>query len=571
MVKLNNKGLSVVELIVSFVLCILVFIFVIQVVSAIEELYVNLGIKTELLNKQSLISQKLNEKFTNKKTILIKNCGNNCLTFFYKDNTSEKIKIDKNANSFIIGDDIYNFNGLGFVDSLIVTTNKTQNYNYEILTINLNVKNTIFDSGKYIIKSLYQYNSNEVVYSASTSNNAEIFLLGPSTTYKFANDVFIEPGWIVYYPSGKITINGTDVQPSKINYDEDGNGSITYRGIGEAAGSEKVRVIRKNETAKDHIVSLYNDQKDGVYLYEQFGKYIYKGANVKNYISIGNKMFRIISLDIQSHYKLDEDGNVITIDGEKQKENKYLLKVVSTDYVTDENNNNLIAFDDQTSNINQSLWMEKVCITETNCEIKKQTINRIVNDIYLQGLLNTGTGKMAIKNGIFNVGLVDFNIYKFAATNIENNVDYTYSAQTIYELEGADVTTETGVIYPGKWHGNCLEDVCGPNAGILTLTDVLFTSNNSRCLDELLVNKSGASCSKDNWLWYQNPNSEEVYRLMTRLAPLATWLLTEYNFLSSNKIYVPYKTRATLFLDANLYIAGDGSYDNPYTLYSINV
>ena len=64
--KVNNKGLSVVELIVSFVLCILVFIFIIQVVSSVEELYLNLGIKTQLLNKQTLISEKLNNTFKEK-------------------------------------------------------------------------------------------------------------------------------------------------------------------------------------------------------------------------------------------------------------------------------------------------------------------------------------------------------------------------------------------------------------------------------------------------------------------------------------------------------------------------
>ena len=71
---MDNKGLSVVELIVSFVLCILVFVFIVQVVSSVEELYINLGIKTELLNKQSLISEEMNNKFSDNKTILIKEC-----------------------------------------------------------------------------------------------------------------------------------------------------------------------------------------------------------------------------------------------------------------------------------------------------------------------------------------------------------------------------------------------------------------------------------------------------------------------------------------------------------------
>lgn len=560
--KINNKGLSVVELIVSFVLCILVFVFIIQVVSAVEELYINLGIKTELLNKQSLISEEINSKFLKNKIILIKNCGENCLTFFYKDNTYQKMQIDKELNNFIFGEAIYNFNGLGFVDALTVTLNSDRTYDKGILTINLNVKNSIFDNGKYVIKALCQYDSSETVYSPLNSDKAEIFLLGPAVSYKFSEDLFIEPGWIVYYPSGKITINESDVKPSPIEFDSDGNGFIKYRGVNEASGSEKTRTIKNHVTIKDHIINLYENSSEDIYLYSGMGRYVYKGSDPDNYLAIGSKKFRIISLDVQSQYVLDENNNIVEIDGIKQKEMKYLVKVVSEDAITDENGNDMLPFGTERSGIlSESVWSKKNC-NDGDCVMLKQYINSVVNEIYLPSLLNTGAGKLQIRNGTFNSGVVDRKIYKFYCTDCPKE---EYLAKTIYDVEGADVTWGNGATDLGKWSGNCLDEVCGPNAAIMSLTDVLFASSDAECLDTIAVER-GTSCSQKNWLWKQR---DTQYRLMTRNTINNTWVLTDVNYFGQQAMRNTYKTKATLFLDADLYEMGNGSEESPYVLYSI--
>jgi len=574
MKKINNKGLSVVELIVSFVLCLLVFIFIIQVVSSVEELYINLGIKTELLNRQALISEKINNKFLDNKTILIKSCGDDCLTFFYKNQTSEKLQIDKNNNNFIIGNDVFNFSGLGFVDSLSANITSDYAYSHSILTISLNIKNSVFDDGKYIIKAYLQFNNDEVVYSPSTSNKAEIFLLGPAVSYKFSEDLFVEPGWIVYYPSGKITINAADVKSSGLNYDSDNNAFIKYTGTGEAAGSEKTRTIKNYKLAKDYIIDSYEKSANsGIYLYSELGRYVYKGENPNNYIALGNKLFRIISLDIQSQYVIGEDGKVLTIDGIKQKENKYLLKVVSDNYLEDEEGEQLIPFgaSDSSSPIYYvSPWSREICATES-CYTESQYINTLVNNVYLKSLLNTGTGKQQIKNGTFNVGNVDRKTYRFSAYGIYSGdqTRYSYSAKEIYEVEGADFTY-AGTTDPGKWNGECVDDVCEPNAAILSLTDILFSSSNAECLDTIVI-QNGVKCVHDNWLWSQKSDTEDrqVYRLMTRASHNLTWLLTELNYLSQQTVTEKYRTKPTLYLDADLYIMGSGTKESPYVLYTM--
>ena len=570
--KVNNKGLSVVELIVSFVLCILVFIFIIQVVSSIEELYINLGIKTELLNKQSLISEELNNKFEANKTMLIKNCGEDCLVFFYKDNTSEKMQLDRTQNNFIFGEDVYNFNGLGFVDSLSVTVNDDHAYNHGILTISLNIKNSIFDNGKYVIKALYQYGNNETIYSPTNSNKAEIFLFGPAVSYKFTEDLFVEPGWIVYYPSGRITINSTDVHASKMDFDKDGNGFIKYTGVNEAAGVEKTRTIKNYETAKAKILSLYEKGNAGVYYYNGTGRYVYKGDNPNNYLTIGSTMFRILGLEIQSKYVLDENNQVVVVNGEKQKENKYLLKVVSNDYL-EENGSNLIKYGLPVALgmplWNNSIWSREIC-TGDNCTIERQHINILVNDVYLQGLLNTGTGRLQIQNATFYYGVVCYELGNCGNRTKEYKplTDATlvgdYDAKEINDFETADITWGDGSIDIGRWSGDCSEDVCEPNAGILSLTDALFASSNADCQDTIKV-RGGVPCLLNNWLF---PDSK-TERFMTRNSASNNWTRSEANLFGGLSVTIDERSRATLYLDADLYIMGIGTSESPYVLYSI--
>ena len=560
---MDKKGLSVVELIVSFILCILVFIFIIQIVSSIEELYINLGIKTNLLNKQSLIAEDINNKFYDTKTLLIKKCDTDCFTFFYKDNTSEKMFIDKESNTFHFGENTYSFQNLGFVDGLTITLTPSSNYDESILTVNLNIKNSIFDSGKYVIKAIYQFSSNETVYSANNLDGAEIFLLGPAVSYKFSEDLFIEPGWMVYYPDGTITINKNDVTPSSLEYDQDGNGYIIYTGNGAATGQTKKRVIKNYETAKDHILDLYkNSPTSGITFYDTIGKHVYKGENPNNYILIGTNMFRIISMDLQEKYVLNDQN-------EEVKENKYLLKVVSEDILADNEGNTRLPFGNARDNgplDNMSVWMKKKC-NNGECVIYKQEINRIVNEEWLAKLLNTGTGKLQIVNGTFNMGLVNWNSYNIGPNDQPKEAITNYPIKQIYDDERSDVE-----LYEdrdeGTWHGNCLENICGPNAGILSLTDVLFAG--PKCIDNVVVEYNGSvdvKCAENNWLWPQLDGMQ--LRLMTRDNITNTWVLTDRSFFIASNVYGEFETKATIYLDADLYITGTGTKENPYSLYSI--
>ena len=89
-----KKGFTVVELIVSFSLVMVIAIFLFQIVIGLKNLYTNSGLKTELLNKQSLISNEINKKLTTKGISTLSKCGSYCVEFLYSDGTSDKMTID---------------------------------------------------------------------------------------------------------------------------------------------------------------------------------------------------------------------------------------------------------------------------------------------------------------------------------------------------------------------------------------------------------------------------------------------------------------------------------------------
>ena len=66
---MNNKGLTVVELVVSFVLAVVIALLLFEIVFVLKDTYILVGAKSVLLNKQAVVSNHINELFENKTII----------------------------------------------------------------------------------------------------------------------------------------------------------------------------------------------------------------------------------------------------------------------------------------------------------------------------------------------------------------------------------------------------------------------------------------------------------------------------------------------------------------------
>lgn len=154
---MNKKGITIVELIVSFALTAVIGLFLIQIVLFLRENYMVTGIKNEILSKQSMISNRINNLLDSKNIISINSdCGNNCISIMFDDYSNETISLDKNANKIIVGNYVAKFpNGSQIGD---IVLEEYTNINKNIIAIKVQITNSLIKDDVFNLNVIKQYN-----------------------------------------------------------------------------------------------------------------------------------------------------------------------------------------------------------------------------------------------------------------------------------------------------------------------------------------------------------------------------------------------------------------------------
>lgn len=159
-----KKGFTIVELIVSFSLTMIVAVFLFQIIIILRNLYNNNAVKTELLNKQFVISDKLNTAIKSKGIYTINKCGSHCLNFIYTDGTGEQLLIDYNDNSFTFGEYKTKLPENSYFKNVSVNVVYSpvfdESKNNAILYIDIPIYNDNLKSQNLGVNVVYQFNSN---------------------------------------------------------------------------------------------------------------------------------------------------------------------------------------------------------------------------------------------------------------------------------------------------------------------------------------------------------------------------------------------------------------------------
>lgn len=153
---MNNKGVTLVELIVSFSLTTVIGLFLMYVVLFFKDNYVITTIKNNIVLKQSTIVDRINKTLNSNKIVEINDsCGEYCLQLRYDNNNIEIINFDINSNKIMIGDFTTNLpNGTKFSN---VTFNKNEINNKGILAIKADLVNSTITNEEFNINVIYQY------------------------------------------------------------------------------------------------------------------------------------------------------------------------------------------------------------------------------------------------------------------------------------------------------------------------------------------------------------------------------------------------------------------------------
>lgn len=215
---MKKKGFTLVEFMVSMTLTMIILLFLLRIVIMLKDMYLNSGIKTELLVKQSIISSEINEKF-DKNVIAAYQYSDSLYWFFYNDGTNEKLEIDKTNRKLTFGKytvSLMDGASFGNIDIKTQTVEGVaQNKNNSFMKIHIPIVHSLV-KGDYGITVVYQYDNRVTALgpfvSTQTENTSTIFMLKGDITINLENnEPFVEQGYYFINEYGNLQDeNGTE-------------------------------------------------------------------------------------------------------------------------------------------------------------------------------------------------------------------------------------------------------------------------------------------------------------------------------------------------------------------------
>lgn len=283
----KKNGFTVVEMVVSFSVTMIIMVFMFELVILVKDLYVSYGVKTELLTKQAILSEKINSDLLSKDLLITTQCGDNCIDFYFSDNTKNRLKVDRSTGNFQYGNYTTKLiSGSSFGNIKISTQtlyNVTAGKNDSILSIDVPVYHKLLKGQNFGVTVAYQYKSYETAISdayisdvVDTANT--IKLIGSSDAIAFAGVAWSDPGYFVTYEDGSSIMNDPLVTVSgSVGSTVGSTYTVTYT-LKNSGGSTISQVTRNVKVISNVItydyhggVQTFTAPVSGIYKLEVWG------------------------------------------------------------------------------------------------------------------------------------------------------------------------------------------------------------------------------------------------------------------------------------------------------------
>ncbi len=99
--KLNNKGFTVVELLASFILTMIIVVFLFEIVLELRNVYINETVRTDTKNKNAIVSNTINRIFADE-AITNASCTGSSCTITIASDTAHPKTISVSGNTVTI-------------------------------------------------------------------------------------------------------------------------------------------------------------------------------------------------------------------------------------------------------------------------------------------------------------------------------------------------------------------------------------------------------------------------------------------------------------------------------------
>ncbi len=161
MKKLDNKGFSVVELVVAFSLVAIILFLLLEITVILKTSYYEVGIKSEIHIKEAIITEKIYDDFNQKVILSAISCGDYCFDITFSDSSTKRLSFNTDTNEFNYGNYSTLFEEAVRLDHFevvlnefpVVLENKVNAYLFVLISFeHQHIKNNLFS-----ISSVYQF------------------------------------------------------------------------------------------------------------------------------------------------------------------------------------------------------------------------------------------------------------------------------------------------------------------------------------------------------------------------------------------------------------------------------
>ncbi len=161
---MNQKGITLVELLVSFSIITILSLGLFKATLSIEEKQMINISKNNFVSFNSIINNSIQNDFLTKEINSFTQCGTNCYEIKYKGNEIKKLELNKDKKIISYGDVKEKLpNNYFFYDDINLTKyTSSDNENNSYILLNIPIRSN-FDSNKKDIKIMYQYNGTDIL------------------------------------------------------------------------------------------------------------------------------------------------------------------------------------------------------------------------------------------------------------------------------------------------------------------------------------------------------------------------------------------------------------------------
>lgn len=146
----NKNGFSILELVVSFAICMVILVVLFQIVIVLRETYEKSLIKTELYNKQNLMIEQIYSDIRSKSLSSVASCGTSCITFSYGDGTTKRLSSDA-STTILYGD----YSTTLLEGTIVDVDNVTCTSDNGVISVSLPITHQLFSDEDFGIKIVH--------------------------------------------------------------------------------------------------------------------------------------------------------------------------------------------------------------------------------------------------------------------------------------------------------------------------------------------------------------------------------------------------------------------------------